>query len=178
MLQTSSAALHAGYRILPGSHPIEFEPALDGACCETCHTHLNEIVRHLPSSKLRLASRAAPVSLSAAVLGLYGFLAIVVAGLFYWGWEQKDFVLPDLQTALTLLAAVLWGAFAYLSLMKAMRTGSVSVVTPFRYSRLLFGIGLGVIFFDETIDMPMAIGCTIVVASGLFILIRGSRKAA
>ncbi len=124
-----------------------------------------------------LASRAAPVSLSAAVLGLYGFLAIVVAGLFYWGWEQKDFVLPDFQTALILLAAVLWGALAYLSLMKAMRTGSVSVVTPFRYSRLLFGIGLGVIFFDETIDMPMAIGCTIVVASGLFILIRGSRKA-
>ena len=124
-----------------------------------------------------LASRAAPLSLSAAILGFYGFLAILVAGLFYWAWEQKDFILPDLQMALILLAAVLWGAFAYLSLMKAMRTGSVSVVTPFRYSRLLFGIGLGILFFDETVDLPMAIGCSVVVASGLFILVRGSRKS-
>jgi drug/metabolite transporter (DMT)-like permease len=123
-----------------------------------------------------LASRAAPLSLSAAILGLYGFLAIILSGLLYWGWEQEAFVLPDFQTTLILGAAVLWGAFAYMSLMKAMRTGSVSVVTPFRYSRLLFGIALGVLFFEEKIDLSMAIGCAVVVASGLFILARGNRR--
>ena len=41
------------------------------------------------------------------------------------------------------------GTLAYASLMKAMRTGEVSAVTPFRYSRLLFGVGLGVVMFGE-----------------------------
>ena len=79
---------------------------------------------------------------------------------------------------LNLLGAVLSGIAAYSSLMKAMRTGEVSAVTPFRYTRLLFGIAFGVLLFDEQLGISMLIGCGLIVVSGLFILWRGKQLAA
>lgn len=124
-----------------------------------------------------LMSRAAPASLGTATLGFYGFLAIIVAGLTYAAWEKQPFSVPDGATALALASAVLTGAFAYSALMLAMRTGDVAQVTPFRYSRLLFGIGIGVIWFGESVDLMMALGCGLIVLSGLYILWRGDRGA-
>lgn len=125
-----------------------------------------------------LASRAAPSSLSTSILGLYGFLSVVAAGALFSAWETAPFVFPDFKTSLYLLGAVLSGIAAYSSLMKAMRTGEVSAVTPFRYTRLLFGIAFGVLLFDEQLGISMLIGCGLIVASGLFILWRGKQVAA
>lgn len=125
-----------------------------------------------------LASRAAPVSLSANVLGVYGFLAIVLAGGLFSIWQGAPFVLPETRPALCLLGATLIGVIGYSSLMRAMRIGEVSAVTPFRYTRLLFGIGLGVLVFGETLSPAMMLGCGLIVLSGLFILWRGKRVAA
>ncbi|WP_170397054.1 DMT family transporter [Ruegeria arenilitoris] len=120
-----------------------------------------------------LASRAAPATLGTEVLGFYGFLCIIVAGLAYWFWEGVPMAAVDLHTSLHVGGAVLMGTAAYASLMKAMRTGEVSAVTPFRYSRLLFGVGLGVVMFGERLDQTMWIGSGLIVASGLYILWRG-----
>lgn len=120
-----------------------------------------------------LASRAAPASLSATILGLYGFLSVVVAGLLFSIWEGRAFVFPDTVTSISLIAAIGAGAFAYTCLMKAMRTGDVSAVTPFRYTRLIFGVALGVLVFGEELDAAMGIGSALIVVSGLFILWRG-----
>jgi len=122
-----------------------------------------------------LASRAAPASLSTAALGFYGFWALVAAGLIYALWEQAPFLWPDPQVWAGIGAAVCVGVFAYAALMRAMRTGEVSAVTPFRYSRLLFGVGLGVFWFGERLDLPMILGCGLIVASGLYILWRGKQ---
>ncbi len=124
-----------------------------------------------------LASRAAPASLGTAVLGLYGFLAIVLAGALYGVlWEQQPFHTPQPEALLSVVAAVACGVFAYSALMRAMRTGEVSAVTPFRYSRLLFGVALGVIVFGEGLDAMMIIGSLLIVLSGLVILWRGKAK--
>jgi drug/metabolite transporter (DMT)-like permease len=122
-----------------------------------------------------LASRAAPATLTTAVLGFYGFWAIIIAGLIYAAWEQAPFVLPDTSTFAFLLGAVLSGVIGYGSLMKAMRTGEVSAVTPFRYTRLIFGVALGVVVFGESLSLSMIVGCGLIVLSGLFILWRGRR---
>jgi drug/metabolite transporter (DMT)-like permease len=125
-----------------------------------------------------LASRAAPASLSTAVLGLYGFLAIVVAGALYGVlWEQVPFHTPPPKAFLSVIAAVACGVFAYSALMRAMRTGEVSAVTPFRYSRLLFGVALGVVVFGEQLDSWMLIGSALIVLSGLVIMVRGRAAA-
>ncbi len=120
-----------------------------------------------------LASRAAPASLSTSVLGFYGFLAIVVAGALFTIWQPTSFVQPSMKAYFYLLGAVLAGVTAYSCLMKAMRTGEVSAVTPFRYTRLLFGISLGVVLFGEQLSFPMLAGSSLIVLSGLFILWRG-----
>ncbi len=125
-----------------------------------------------------LASRAAPASLSTAVLGLYGFLAIVVAGAAYGVlWEQVPFHTPPPMALLSVVGAVACGVFAYSALMRAMRTGEVSAVTPFRYSRLLFGVALGVGVFGERLDSWMLMGSALIVLSGLVIMVRGRAAA-
>ncbi len=116
-----------------------------------------------------LASRAAPASLSTSVLGFYGFLSVAVAGVLFSLWDAKGFFKPDVQTLVFLLSAIIAGVIAYSALMLAMRTGEVSAVTPFRYSRLLFGIALGVLFFDERLTTSMILGSALIVVAGLFI---------
>ncbi|WP_171239942.1 DMT family transporter [Ruegeria sp. HKCCA5491] len=122
-----------------------------------------------------LASRAAPASLGTEVLGYYGFLCIIIAGLAYRFWEGTPMQPLTPHVSLHMTGAIVVGVLAYASLMKAMRTGEVSSVTPFRYSRLLFGIGLGVVMFGERLDQTMWIGSALIVASGLYILWRGRR---
>lgn len=123
-----------------------------------------------------LASRAAPGTLNTSMLGLYGFLSLATAGGLFQLWLGAPLQMPT-GTDLGLSALVIGiGVFAYSALMKAMRTGEVSAVTPFRYSRLLFGVGLGVVWFDESFDSYMAIGSGLIVLSGLFILWRGKQS--
>ena len=120
-----------------------------------------------------LASRAAPASLSTWHLGFYGFLTVIVAGVLFSLWDGKPFAWPTDANCIGLAAAVGAGVFAYTALMKAMRTGTISAVTPFRYTRLLFGIGLGMALFGERPDGPMMLGCVVVIGSGLFIWWQG-----
>jgi len=121
-----------------------------------------------------LATRAAPKTMSGPVLGVWGFCMILIAGVGVAIWEGAAFVMPS-AAWVPLAGACVFGVAGYSSLTQAMRTGDVSAVTPFRYSRLLFGIGFGVMIFGETLEPNMIIGSAIIVASGLYILARGRR---
>ncbi|MFN4996043.1 MAG: DMT family transporter [Burkholderiales bacterium] len=123
-----------------------------------------------------LFSRTAPSSLTKEVLGFYGFTTMMIAGACYAVWDGKPFVSLQLHQFLMLAAALLAGVFAYTALMTAMRTGSIGAVTPYRYSRLLFGISIGVIVFGEQLDAPMLLGCAIVIGAGLFIGWQNQRR--
>ncbi|SHF43554.1 EamA-like transporter family protein [Loktanella atrilutea] len=123
-----------------------------------------------------LASRAAPVTVGTLRLGITGFAAIVVAGVIFALWDGSAFLVPTPPAALFLLGAVTAGTMAYASLMKAMRSGDVSAVTPFRYTRLLFGVTLGVALFGESPGPAIWMGSGLIVLSGLFIMWRGGRR--
>ena len=101
---------------------------------------------------------------------------IVTAGLVTFAFQGVPLVVPTGASALYLALACVFGFAGYTSLTHAMRTGEVSAVTPFRYTRLLFGIGLGVAVFGERPDLPTILGSLIVVVSGLYILTRGNRR--
>jgi drug/metabolite transporter (DMT)-like permease len=124
-----------------------------------------------------LASRAAPKTLSTSALGFFGFLSILAAGVLLHLIRPMPLVLPSASTSLALAAATIAGVLAYSALMRAMRTGAVSAVTPFRYTRLIFGIGLGVLVFGESLSPSMVLGSGLIVLSGLFILARGAAKS-
>ena len=123
-----------------------------------------------------LASRAAPRSLSTAHLGLYGFATVVAAGGLYAAWEARAWALPGPVAGACLASAVLLGPAAYSALMQAMRSGDIATVTPFRYSRMFFGIGLGVVVFGERLDATMVLGCGVIVLAGLLIAWHGRRS--
>jgi drug/metabolite transporter (DMT)-like permease len=56
-----------------------------------------------------------------------------------------------------------------------MRVGDVGVVTPFRYTRLLFATILGMIVFGERPDALTLVGGAVIVASGIYTILRSAR---
>ncbi|GAA3872371.1 DMT family transporter [Celeribacter arenosi] len=122
-----------------------------------------------------LATRAAPATLSYAQLGLYGFVPLIVAGTALMVW-QGGAVMPVARDLALLLAAVIIGVIAYTSLTMAMRMGELSAVTPFRYSRLLFGMGMGVVVFGETPSFWDYAGGAVIVVAGLMIMLSSRRR--
>ena len=123
-----------------------------------------------------LATRAAPPVLSNLQLGVYGFAMMVPTGAVLLMFSG-DAVMPDLAASGQLLAATVVGVGAYYALTAAMRMGDVGVITPFRYTRLVFALILGVALFNERPDGYTLIGSAIIVASGIYTLIRGRRRA-
>ena len=121
-----------------------------------------------------LATRAAPPALSNAQLGVAGFAMLGLSGaliLYFTG----GVMLPPAMVIAKVAGASGFGIFGYGALTIAMRTGEVSAVTPFRYSRLLFAMVLGVLAFGEHPDAATLIGSAIIVACGLFILTQRRR---
>lgn len=122
-----------------------------------------------------LATRAAPPVLSNLQLGVYGFFMLIPTGALILA-VTGGAAWPDGRAAIDLAGAVLFGTAAYYGVTAAMRIGDVSVVTPFRYTRLLFALILAAIVFGERPDLPMWIGAGLIVASGLYTLLSGRRR--
>ncbi|MBR9843470.1 MAG: DMT family transporter [Rhodobacteraceae bacterium] len=123
-----------------------------------------------------LATRAAPPRLSHLQLGVYGFVVLIPTGLALMLWEGGA-VLPSPAQTGWLMATILVGIGAYYALTSAMRLGAVSMVAPFRYSRLLFALILAVVLFGERPDMLTLVGAAVIVLSGLILLRDGRRSA-
>ena len=119
-----------------------------------------------------LATRAAPKGLSYAQLGVYGFAMLIVSGVILLAW-RGDVMVPTGYEAMMLIAAIVVGVAAYTSLTFAMRTGEVSMVTPFRYSRLLFAMILAALVFGERPDAMELLGGAVIVAAGLALMLTG-----
>ena len=62
---------------------------------------------------------------------------------------QQPFLAISSATWLFLVIGVILGVVGYGSLISAMRIGEVSAITPFRYTRLIFGLSIGYFIFDE-----------------------------
>lgn len=121
-----------------------------------------------------LATRAVPAAVSSMVLATYGFASVIPAGAILL-IISGGAVMPDSAAALVLLGALIVGVFAYYSIVAAMRVGDIAVVTPFRYTRLLFALVIGVMVFGERPDAPTLVGAAIIIATGLYTLIREAR---
>jgi drug/metabolite transporter (DMT)-like permease len=116
-----------------------------------------------------LATRAAAPSLSMAQLGVAGFVVMAVSGLILLA-HSGGARWPDALTAAQIGGATLFGVAAYGALTTAMRTGEVSAVTPFRYSRLLFAMIMGIAVFGERPDAATLIGSALIVGCGVLLL--------
>jgi drug/metabolite transporter (DMT)-like permease len=124
-----------------------------------------------------LATRAAPKGLSNRQLGIAGFAMLALAGAIVLAYTGGA-VLPG-PWGLGLLAGnTVFAILGYHALTSAMRTGEVGFVTPFRYIRLVFAMILAVVIFGERPDLYTLMGSALIVASGIYTLIRGNRRKA
>lgn len=122
-----------------------------------------------------LATRAAPLHMSHRQLGVLGFLVLIAAGLVAAPFTGP-MIFPNTDTILVLLLGTGSGIIAYSALTVAMRTGEISAVTPFRYTRLVFAMIAGFLIFRERPDLWTIIGSTIIVGSGIFALAERRRS--
>lgn len=121
-----------------------------------------------------LSTRAAPKTLSNLQLATVGFASFLAAALFLIPFTTPWRV-PTLTENVYLALAIAPTIAAYYAITAAMRIGEISVITPFRYTRLLFGVLLGVTLFGETVDALMILGGGLVVASGIYTVLRERR---
>lgn len=116
-----------------------------------------------------LATRAAPLTLSTAQLGVAGFGVLALGGAIIAAFQGGP-VDVGLISAAQIIGASVFGILAYAALTRAMRTGEVSAVTPFRYTRLVFAMVLAFFLFGERPDFWTIAGSALIVSCGLLIL--------
>jgi drug/metabolite transporter (DMT)-like permease len=114
-----------------------------------------------------LATRAAPASLDNLQVATIGFLALVPTGALLIAFGQAP-IWPGFWDWATLGLAIFATIAGYYAITAAMRVGDISAVTPFRYSRLVFGLILGLIIFHERPDALAYVGTSLILAAGLY----------
>ncbi|MGJ8597399.1 DMT family transporter [Sulfitobacter sp.] len=119
-----------------------------------------------------ISTRKISASLSSMQLSFLGFLVLIPAGLMLLAVTGKSFTPLDARLWLLITASIAIGVFAYYGIVAAMRVGEVSFVTPFRYSRLIFAMIIGTTFFGERPDLLTILGGTVIVASGIYTVLR------
>ena len=76
---------------------------------------------------------------------------------------------------IALVAAFAW--IAGRCIIAAYQAGEAAIIAPMQYSQIVWATAYGALFFNENIDMPTIIGASIIIASGLYIVLRESRNA-
>lgn len=118
-----------------------------------------------------LATRAMQVKLPSVTIALYAFIAFGISGILIIPFNSP-MVLPTSNQIIYFIGASAFGVIAYYSLVISSRIGEMSVISPFRYSRIVFAMLLAIIILDENPDGLTLIGASIVVASGLYTFVR------
>jgi drug/metabolite transporter (DMT)-like permease len=132
------------------------------ALCVVCVAATRDLIT-------RQISRTIPV-LGISLLGSAGLAGI---GLVFVLWET--WVFPSAQACWLILLAATCHASATYFLVLAFRGVTVSVVSPFRYTMLLWsGLG-GYLVFHEVPRESFLLGASLIVGSGLYTLYRESQ---
>jgi drug/metabolite transporter (DMT)-like permease len=116
-------------------------------------------------------SRLVGSHISNEQLAIFGTLGQIILGIGLMAFEEEHST-PSPEVALYLVGMVVFASMAILLVTKAMRTGEISAISPFRYSRLFFGLLVGIVVLGETVDQIMIIGSAIIIFSGLYIWLR------
>uniref|UniRef100_UPI003B529933 DMT family transporter n=1 Tax=Roseovarius indicus TaxID=540747 RepID=UPI003B529933 len=124
-----------------------------------------------------LITRRMDTNVSSFVIAFQGSGAVIPAGFLLLALAGEG---PQTLTAThgtMMLVAIAVGALSYYGIVQAMRLGEAAAVTPFRYTRLLFSLIVGVTIFGEHPDTLTLAGAALIIATGLYTFIREQRLA-
>jgi len=119
-----------------------------------------------------LITRMIPTTISSTVVSLQAFCVGIITGVIVL-LVEGDRMLPIAQTEIVYFAAgITFAVIGYYAIVAAMRGGDYSSIMPFRYTRLLFSLIAGVLWFKERPDMLTLIGAAIIIATGVYLINR------
>ena len=121
-----------------------------------------------------LATRRFSKALPSATGAIWAAVVVLVMGLA--GVSQAGWQRVSLLAGLEITGAALFLIVGYICAIKVMRVGEIGVVSPFRYTSLLFAVVLGWLLFGSLPDRWTMLGGAVVVASGVYMLMRERRK--
>jgi len=121
-----------------------------------------------------LATRTMQIDISTTTVSIYAFLAMGISGFIAMPFFSA-MVIPTSIEIVYLISATFVGVIGYYAIVLATRNGDVSVISPFRYSRLVFAMLLSIIILLERPDLVTLIGASIIVISGVYTFIREGR---
>ncbi|HTM77984.1 MAG TPA: DMT family transporter, partial [Devosia sp.] len=103
---------------------------------------------------------------------LYFFItaSILSLGSLPFGW-----IMPTPQQAVFLVLAGMAGGIAQIVMTASYRHADMSVIAPFEYTSLLLGLVVGYLVFGDIPTVAMLAGAAIVIASGIFVILREHR---
>lgn len=119
-----------------------------------------------------LATRAMPAEIGTFQLATWAYLSLVPAGLLLMAVQGQGFAAITATRWGDLGFALISGLVGYYAVTAAMRLGEVSVVAPFRYTRLVFALGLAMVFLGERPDDATLLGAGLIIGSGLYTFAR------
>jgi drug/metabolite transporter (DMT)-like permease len=122
-----------------------------------------------------LFSRIIPKDITDVQLSSYGFTVVIPCALAML-WFSDGVVTPTGQQWVMMIGASVFGVLAYYALTAASRLGEVAVITPFRYSRLIFALFFAYVIFDERPDGWTLFGAALIIASGIYTLWRERKR--
>ncbi|MGD2002569.1 MAG: DMT family transporter, partial [Paracoccaceae bacterium] len=85
-----------------------------------------------------------------------------------WVW-------PNLSQFLILILIGILGGVGQIMLTTAYRYAPASVIAPFDYTAMIFALGIGYFAFAELPSAQMILGAGIVIAAGVFVILREAR---
>ncbi len=112
-----------------------------------------------------LATRLVPASFSTTTLTLLSTATGIISGLALAPFET--WIYPEAHELGLLLLAGFCLTIGFAFTVIAMRNGEISVVSPFRYSIILFGLFYGWLFWDEAPDWIQIAGIGLLIVAGL-----------
>ncbi|GAB4265915.1 MAG: DMT family transporter [Pararhodobacter sp.] len=122
-----------------------------------------------------IATKRLDPGISSLQVSGWGFFAVVPGGLLLLAIRGEGPVLPGALDAMLLGLTMTVGILGYGALVLATRVGAIAATTPFRYSRLVFALIIGVVVFGERPDAMTLGGSALVVGAGLYALLREMR---
>lgn len=118
-----------------------------------------------------LTTRVTPPGMASSALASYTMAALVPFAVL-WCLLAGDPLIPAQANWPLVVAMVSCGALGYMLIIASVRAAEVSVVSPYRYSRLIFLLFFGVVLFGERPDALTLLGAAIIIVSGIYTMWR------
>ncbi|MCE6073362.1 EamA family transporter [Agrobacterium vitis] len=135
--------------------------------------HLGAVIGGLGGAISIVVYRAVgPREKSTSLYGAGAFGTIIISGIAM----LPAFSWPQGTDWLLLLSYGLFAALATVLMMLATRFAPAAVLGPAQYSQMLWAILFGYLIFGDHVDMPMLVGITLIIGSGLITLMRERTK--